>query len=133
MSLLLLLLPAPLLVPAVPVLPDVLEPVWPALSPPLVDCPGVAAVPLFVPWAPEVVLLLVPLWPLMEPVPELLPALEPVPALDCATTHALANTRIASTWSKRFILMISLTCFFGASRFAPIITLPALAISTGLR
>ena len=103
--------PAPVLVPAVPLLPEVLEPASPALPAPLVDCPGVAEVPLLVPWLPEVVLLVepVPFCPPMVPVPEAEP-LEPLPAPapDCAIIHALASTRIAKTWSKRFIVIISL-------------------------
>jgi hypothetical protein len=94
--------PAPVLVPAVPVLPDGLEPVWPALSAPLVDWPGVADVPGSVLVLPGLVLLvvpvpLVPLWPLIEPVLDPVLELDPVPELDCAIIHALASTRIAKT------------------------------------
>jgi hypothetical protein len=105
--------PAPVLVPAVPVLPEGLEPVWPALSAPLVDWPGVAVVPLSV--VPALLLVLpvaVPFCPPMVPVPEAEPVEPlPAPAPDCAIIHTLASTRIAKTWSKRFIVIISLTCF----------------------
>jgi hypothetical protein len=48
----------------------------------------------------------------MLPVPEAEPVDPlPAPAPDCAIIHALASTRIARTWSKRFIVIISLTCF----------------------
>jgi DNA-binding helix-hairpin-helix protein with protein kinase domain len=62
---------------------------------------------------PDVVLLVVPVavpfCPPMLPVPEAEPVDPlPAPAPDCAIIHALASTRIAKTWSKRFIVIISL-------------------------